>query len=63
MKNWKSLPKLEEELIKYLEEMFPPLEYNVDEDIEEFKNRVIFRSGQRDLIKRLELLRKQQERR
>ena len=43
--------------------MFPPLEYNVDEDIEEFKNRVIFRSGQRDLIKRLELLRKQQKRR
>ena len=63
MKDWKSLPKLEEKLVKYLEEMFPPLEYEIGEDVEDFKNRSIFRSGQRDLIKRLELLRKQQERR
>ena len=61
MKDWKQLPRLEESLIKYLEEMFPPLEYSTDDDVEHFKTEAVFRSGQRDLIKRLDIIRQQQE--
>jgi hypothetical protein len=62
VKDWKKLQRIEEELIKFLNEKFPPLEFDQAGDLESFKIEAVFRSGQRDIIKRLDLIREQQER-
>ena len=54
-------PRVDEELIKFLKPKFPPTEFKEGDDVEEFMNAAVFRAGQRDIIKRLEILYKQQK--
>ena len=57
------LQRIEDDLIAYLSERFPPLEYEEGSDPEEYKIASIFRSGQRDILKRLKMIKEQQDRR
>ena len=59
MKN-KNAPNVDEELINFLREKFPPNEYKQGDNIDTFAHDSIFRAGQRDIINRLELWHKQQ---
>jgi hypothetical protein len=45
---WKQLPLLDQDLVKYLRKKYPPLEYQEDMTKEEFLRQAIFRAGQRD---------------
>ena len=45
-------PIIPEELIKILEEIYPPLEYSVDSTKEDW----IFRGGQRDVLSKLQVI-------
>jgi len=63
MKDSKNLPAIDQDLINYLMLTFPPLEYNVGDHIDSFKIEAVFRAGQRDIIKRLSLIKQQQEKR
>ena len=51
---------MEEKLVKFLNEKFPPLEYSEGDSITDFNTAAIFRSGQRDIIKRMALILEQQ---
>ena len=51
---WKQLPLLDQDLVKYLRKKYPPLEYQEDMSDEEFLRQAIFRAGQRDVVSRLE---------
>ena len=55
----KNIPQVDEDLVKFLQKMFPPTEYKQGENIETFAHDSIFRAGQRDIINRLELWYKQ----
>lgn len=56
----KKNPRIDEELLEFLKPKFPPTEFQEGKDIDEFVNAAVFRAGQRDIIKRLEILYKQQ---
>ena len=53
MKDWKNLPILEEEIPKYLDNQYPPIEYSLSDTEAEFVSKSIFRAGQRDIINKL----------
>ena len=55
----KNLPHVDEELVKFLKEKFPPIEYKQGDNIDTFAHDSIFRAGQRDVISRLEIWFKQ----
>jgi hypothetical protein len=59
----KNLPPIDEELIKFLNQKFPPLEYTLGDDPDTYKISGIFRAGQRDIIERLSIIKQQQEQR
>ena len=61
--NKKNLPRLDEELIKFLQERFPPLEYTQGANVDTFSQDAIFRAGQRDIINLLNGILKEQQRR
>ena len=63
MTSSKNLPRIESELIKFLREKFPPLEYTLGDDPDSFKINAVFRAGQRDIVQRLDLIKQQQEKR
>ena len=43
--NWKSLPLIDEELVKFLRKKFPPLEWERGLDQQTYLNDAIFRAG------------------
>lgn len=51
---WKQLPLLDQDLVKYLRKKYPPLEYQEDMTDEEFLRQAIFRAGQRDAANTIE---------
>ena len=57
MSQRQKIPYVEPELIKLLEKMYPPLEYSKDVTREEWA----FRGGQREIIAKLQIIVKQQE--
>jgi hypothetical protein len=62
-KKAEELQKIEENLISYLEERFPPLEYEEGDDLDEYKISSVYRAGQRDILKRLTRIKEKQDRR
>ena len=56
------LPRLEPEIVNYLREKLPPLEYQENQMInaEEFLSQSAYRAGQRNIIMRLEKIVKDQ---
>lgn len=50
MQNWKNLSLVDEDLVKFLQEKFPPLEFELGKTKEDFVNQAIYRAGQRDTI-------------
>jgi|1_EtaG_2_1085319.scaffolds.fasta_scaffold07546_4 hypothetical protein len=52
------IPYVDPDLVKILEKMYPPLDYSKDVSREDWA----FRGGQRELIKKLFQITKQQER-
>ena len=52
------IPYVDPDLVKVLEKMYPPLDYSKDVSREDWA----FRGGQRELIKKLFQITKQQER-
>ena len=53
---WKKLPLLDEELVKFLRKKYPPLEYEEGINEETFTSRAIFRAGQRETINSIEYI-------
>jgi len=47
---WKRLPLLDVELVKFLRKKYPPLEYSLDSNSDEFIRDAIYRAGQREVI-------------
>jgi len=58
----KRLPLLDPEIVKYLKEKLPPVEYNINLEKDEFFNQAVYRAGQRDVLAMLEVILKDQER-
>lgn len=61
MRNSEKIQRVESSLIKLLEELFPPLEYKQGDSLQTFNTEAVFRAGQRDVIKRLKLIKQQQD--
>jgi len=51
---WKNLSLLDVDLAKFLRKKYPPLEYNLEKDSDEFIREAIFRAGQREVIYTIE---------
>ena len=51
---WKNLPLLDQDLVKFLRKKYPPLEYKMGEDSEEFTINSVFRGGQIEDINAIE---------
>ena len=47
---WKNLNLLDENLVKFLNQKYPPLEYTQELDSDEFLLDSVFRGGQREVI-------------
>lgn len=54
MQDWKNLPLLDRDLVKFLRKKYPPLEFKQDDDREDFATESIFRGGQIDVINAIE---------
>ena len=55
------LPRLEPEIVKYLKEKLPPVEFNKQQTKDSFFQEAVFRAGQRDVVAMLEVILKDQE--
>ena len=53
---WKNLPLLDVDLVKFLRQKYPPIEYSPDDGSDGFVEKAIFRAGQRDVIDCLEYI-------
>ena len=51
---WKQLPPLDPDLVKYLRKKYPPLEYSLEDDKQEWTDAAIYRAGQRDIADKIE---------
>ena len=51
---WKNLPLLDQDLVKFLRKKYPPVEYKQGESSVEFTNEAIFRGGQIEVINTIE---------
>tara|TARA_R110000824_G_scaffold96585_3_gene231194 strand:+ start:2455 stop:2676 length:222 start_codon:yes stop_codon:yes gene_type:complete len=58
-----TLPYLDPQIVKFLKEKLPPIEYNENQmtPSDEFFAKAVYRAGQREVITRLEKLVKDQE--
>ena len=54
MSEWKKLPLLDQDLVNFLRKKYPPLEYNLELDSDEFVREAIYRAGQRETINSIE---------
>ncbi len=54
MSEWKKLPLLDDELVKFLRKKYPPLEYSQGQNSDEFILESVYRSGQREVINAIE---------
>jgi hypothetical protein len=52
--DWKSLPLLDIDLVKYLRLKYPPIEYTIEKDEDEFVRDAIYRAGQRSIADKIE---------
>ena len=58
--DWKELPLIDQDLIKFLKKKFLLLEYNLDMEDSFFMKRSIFNAGQRSVIEYLETTQRKQ---
>lgn len=56
----KNLTPIDENLIDYLREKYPPVVYRLDQSNSEYINESIFRAGQIDVIEKIEAIFKSQ---
>jgi hypothetical protein len=54
-------PRIDPELIKILEELYKPLEYDPDVDGQKFVRQAAFRAGQIEVVNKLKAVLKQQQ--
>ena len=54
-------PKIEPELIKALENLYQPLEYDPDASNEAFARKAAFRAGQIEVVEKLKAVLRQQQ--
>tara|TARA_E500000305_G_C3813957_1_gene139768 strand:- start:67 stop:273 length:207 start_codon:yes stop_codon:yes gene_type:complete len=48
--DWKNLSLIDEDLVKFLQRKYPPIEYDPEVSSDGFLQKTIFRSGQREVI-------------
>ena len=56
-----NLPRLEPQVVKFLKEKLPQLEYKLHMNRDEYLDQAIYRAGQLDVIHRMEKIVKEQE--
>ena len=56
----KNLSPIDENLVKYLREKYPPLVYRLDQNNSDYINKSIFRAGQMDVVEKIESIFKSQ---
>jgi hypothetical protein len=54
--DWKRLPRLDEDLVLYLREKFPPIQYTSDSSSEELARLMAVQSGRLDTIAAIEAI-------